>query len=361
VPEGDETFHVEHVIEPRPLHLRALRMVPVVVILGLIVHFVLPRIGEIDESFETMRTLAPWAIALAVIAEVFSYISNGALLRSVVCLAGDRISLRRSIVIEMAAASVALVAAGALGFGAAIYKWTQKRGVSRETAVLASWLPSVFDSISLIVFALIGAIALLRAHQLTRTSFIALTIVISLLSLAIAALMILMARNEWMIAIATKVTELMRRVRPKSSNVLIESAQRAGGAWTTLRGRGWVRPALYSLMYLTFDVIALRLIFAAAHQPVTMSVVLAGYGVPMLLGRASFLPGGIAVIEVAMAALYGGMGIPANVAVVVVLTYRLLSFWVPTAIGVPIAVGLQSSTRHRTKAAARSSTQGDTA
>src|SRR4051794_28787911 len=109
-------------------------MVPIVIILGLIVHFVLPRIGQIDESFKTMRQLAPWAIALAVVAEVISYVSNGALLRSVICLAGDRISLRRSIAIELGAASVALVAAGALGFGAAIYKWTQKRGISRETA-----------------------------------------------------------------------------------------------------------------------------------------------------------------------------------------------------------------------------------
>ena len=30
--------------------------------------------------------------------------------------------------------TLALVAAGALGFGAAIYKWTNSSGVSRETA-----------------------------------------------------------------------------------------------------------------------------------------------------------------------------------------------------------------------------------
>lgn len=339
-------------MEPRPLRLRVLRMVPIVVVLGLVVHFVLPRLGQIDESFRTMRTLAPWAIALAIVAEAVSYVANGALLRAVVYLGGDKLSLRRSMAIEIAAASVALVAAGALGFGAAIYKWTQKRGVSRETAVLASWLPSVFDSMTLIIFALAGAISLVRAHQLTRTSFIALTIVISLLSVAIAAMMVLMARNEWMIAIATRVTALLKRVRPKSSDVLIESAERAGSAWTTLRARGWLQPLLYSLMFLAFDVVCLRFVFAAAHQPVSMSILLAGYGVPMLLGRASFLPGGIAVIEVAMAAIYGGLGIPANVAVVVVLTYRLISFWMPTAIGVPIAIGLQSTSKRQQRVTA---------
>jgi uncharacterized protein (TIRG00374 family) len=337
------SLEVEHVVEPRPLRLHVLRMLPVVLILGLLVHFVLPRLGEIDESFKTLRHMVPWAIGLAIIAEVLSYTANGALLQSVVRIAGDRISLRRSIVIELGAATVALVAAGALGFGAAIYKWTQKSGVSRETAALASWLPSVFDSISLIVFALAGAIELLRAHQLSRPSIIALSLVISVLALIIAALIVLMEKEEWLVAIAARATAVLHRLRQKSkSTVLLDSAERATAAWDTLRSRGWLRPASCSLLYLTFDLAALRMVFLAARQPVTFSVLIAGYGVPILLGRASFLPGGIAVIEVAMAAIYGGLGVPANVAVVVVLIYRLLSFWLPTAIGIPLAVGLQS-------------------
>ena len=54
---------------------------------------------------------------------------------------------------------------------------------------------------------------------------------------------------------------------------------------------------------------------------------------------------GIAVIEVAMAAIFAGLGVPMNIAVVSVLTYRLISFWLPTAIGIPIAITLQSHNR----------------
>lgn len=43
-----------------------------------------------------------------------------------------------------------------------------------------------------------------------------------------------------------------------------------------------------------------------------------------------------------MAALFGGLGVPTHVAIVGVLTYRLISFWLPTAIGIPIAIALQS-------------------
>ncbi|HMC22813.1 MAG TPA: flippase-like domain-containing protein, partial [Thermoanaerobaculia bacterium] len=60
------------------------------------------------------------------------------------------------------------------------------------------------------------------------------------------------------------------------------------------------------------------------------------------LGRASFLPGGIAVVEVAMAALYSELGVPPSTAIVAVLTYRLISFWLPALAGIPLAIGLQS-------------------
>jgi len=112
-----------------------------------------------------------------------------------------------------------------------------------------------------------------------------------------------------------------------------------------MRAGGWARPAICSLLFLVFDVLALRYAFLAAGQHLFISTILAGYGVPLLLGRSSFLPGGIAVVEVAMAALYGGLGVPGNVAVVVVLTYRLISFWLPALVGIPIAIALESRRR----------------
>jgi uncharacterized protein (TIRG00374 family) len=98
-------------------------------------------------------------------------------------------------------------------------------------------------------------------------------------------------------------------------------------------------------MILAFDLLCLRYAFLAVKQPLHLSLLLAGYGVPILLGRASFIPGGVAVTEVAMAALFGGLGVPANAAVVAVLTYRLISFWLPSLIGIPIAVTLQARRR----------------
>ena len=329
--------------EPQPLRMHLLRIVPAVVVLGLLVHFLLPRLDSVTESIATMRTLAPWAIAFAVLCETLSYVANGALLHSTVSLAGERMSLRRAVAIEVGAGTVALVAAGALGFGAAIYRWTRNGGVSRDAAMLASWLPPVFDSLSLILFALMGAVELLHQHQLSRSTEIALVIVIAGLSLVIGVMIVLLARNEWMTAIAERVTWLIRRVRPSAENsLLIDAAERAGHAWQAMGRGGWMRPACCSLLVLTFDLLCLRYVFLGLGQHLYITTLIAGYGVPLLLGRSSFVPGGIAVVEVAMAALYGGLGVPANVAVVAVLTYRLISFWLPAAVGIPVAIALQS-------------------
>jgi uncharacterized protein (TIRG00374 family) len=65
-----------------------------------------------------------------------------------------------------------------------------------------------------------------------------------------------------------------------------------------------------------------------------------------MVGRVSFLPGGVGVVEGTMAALYGSLGVPGGVTVVVVLTYRVISFWLPTVLGFPLAVYLQRA-RHR--------------
>jgi uncharacterized membrane protein YbhN (UPF0104 family) len=42
-----------------------------------------------------------------------------------------------------------------------------------------------------------------------------------------------------------------------------------------------------------------------------------------------------------MAALYDGLGVPDGVTVVVVLTYRVLSFWLPMLLGFPLVPYLQ--------------------
>lgn len=344
--DDDSTEPAVEATAPRPVTLHILRVLPIVVILGLLVHLLLPRLGTIADSLQTLRSLRPIAIGLAFLMESLSYVANGNVLRSVLELAGEKLAIRRAVAIELGAGSVSLVAAGPLGFGASIYRWTRGSGVSADAAALASWLPSMFDTVSLVLFALIGAVELLITHRLSRTTLIALAIVVSALTAAIVAVIVLLTRGDWMIAFVHRLAALIKRVRRSADpQSMIEAAERAVHTWKSMRRGGWIIPMTSSLLVLTFDLLCLRYAFVATGQEVKFHLLLAGYGVPILLGRASFIPGGVAVIEVAMAALFAGLGQPANVAVIAVLTYRVISFWLPAIVGIPIAITLQARNR----------------
>lgn len=84
-------------------------------------------------------------------------------------------------------------------------------------------------------------------------------------------------------------------------------------------------------------------LFIAAGDAAPLGVLLAGYGLPQLLGKIAFiLPGGVGVVESSMAALFSQLGVAPGSAVVVILGYRLISFWIPSLLGFPIAAYLQS-------------------
>jgi uncharacterized membrane protein YbhN (UPF0104 family) len=105
-------------------------------------------------------------------------------------------------------------------------------------------------------------------------------------------------------------------------------------AWEMMIEGGWRGPALGAGLNVFFDMLTLYFLFMAAGHPVSPGVLIAGYGLPLLLGRvAFFIPGGIGVVEGTMVALYDGLGVPDSISVVVVLAYRLLSFWLPLVIG----------------------------
>ena len=105
---------------------------------------------------------------------------------------------------------------------------------------------------------------------------------------------------------------------------------------------GWRGPLLGAVLNVAFDMLTLYFLFIAAGHQVSLGVLLTGYGLPLLLGKmAFFIPGGVGVIESTMIGLYNGLGVPDAVTVVVVLVYRVLSFWLPLLIGFPLIIILQ--------------------
>jgi uncharacterized membrane protein YbhN (UPF0104 family) len=312
-------------------------------LLGLAVHLILPQIATLEQSLQVIKRMALWAVALAVVAQVLSYVGSGFLLRAIVSVVGQRLSVVRSMLITTAASSVGLVAGGQVGSAAATYRWTRASGISREGAVLAGWLPSLFNNGALAIIGIFGLLHLLITHELSTLQAIGFGLTLLVLGLIVGMVLWGVYHSSQLTTLAMQVASRWARLRrrPYDPATTEDATGRLFSAWDTLRTGGWRGPALGATLNIVFDMLTLYFLFVAAGHAVSPGVLLAGYGLPLLLGKVTFLPGGVGIVEGTMAALYDGLGVPNGVTVVVILTYRVLSFWLPTLLGFPLVPYLQ--------------------
>lgn len=125
----------------------------------------------------------------------------------------------------------------------------------------------------------------------------------------------------------------IHRARGQAASAVLDLAAHAGDGASTRAAWSWA--AVGWLL----DATVLWCVFVAVGSPLPLAVLVVGYFSANLLNTIpEVTPGGIGVYEAAMAATYIALGVPAVTAVVGVLVYRLVAFWLPVAIGIVPAV-----------------------
>ena len=324
---------------PPPLRPRWRTTLPLLILLALTVHTILPQIATLEATAAVLRRLRWWAVALAVVAQAASYWGYGYTLHALARLTRDRLSVWGGAQIALAASSVGLLVGGPVGFAAAAYRWTRGYGVSHEGAILCGWLPKVLNVLVLVGLTIVGAAELVVRHRLSRSQLVALIAVsVAMTVLVVGAIWVSWSERRLapLVGGARRRWARLRR-RPPDEASIAQTIARIAAARRLLWPRGWHKPLLGAVANAGFDIGTLYSLFLAARYDIGAGTLLAGYGLPLLLGRAALLPGGVGIIEGGMVALYAALGVPASTTVLVVLTYRGLSFWLPTLLGFVIA------------------------
>lgn len=342
----EKTIHkIQHRPWP-PLKIRLARYLPPLIIIGLAVHLLLPQIASLENSISVVRSMSLGWVGMAAIAQVCSYLGSGYLLKAIVDLNQSRLSIARGALITLAAASIGLVAGGWVGAAAATYRWVEKSEDTSEEAALAGVLPLLFNNALLVIVTVIGLAYLLFNHHLSRTQVVGYSLFLSIIGLGIVAVVFAIQRQEivepLVLRIIGRLMHLVRRAYDAST--VRDAVENIYNGLALLRESGWIRPALGSGMNISFDILTLYILFIAAGHAANLGVLMAGYGLAFLLGKVAFLfPGGIGVIETGMTAIYTNLGIPGPISIVVILSYRLFSFWIPSLIGFAVMGYLQKS------------------
>lgn len=326
-----------------PPTIRWLHHLVPLLLAGLAVHLLLPQLANLKEAWQTVQRMPLWLVALAFAAQAISYTGSGYLLAALAAMLQERLPVGRGIIIALGSGSIGLVAGGVVGSTAATYRWVSASGVSERVAGLCGALPSLFNNLFLAVFAMLGLLHLLLIHQLTRLQGVSFALILLILLLLVTVGLRGVTHPAWLLSVWTRVGEPWARLRrrPFRPDTTANRVNQLVNTWLILRRGGWRGPLLGAVVNVGGDMLTLYFFFAAAGHAVSPGVLLTGYGLPLLVGKVGFLPGGVGLVEGTMTALYVSLGVPNAVTVVVILSYRLVSFWIPTLLGFPLAFYLQ--------------------
>jgi uncharacterized protein (TIRG00374 family) len=329
-------------VEPMPRVLLTRRQIVASLLFVLFsvgfLYFVLPKLTGISTTVHRIERGDTWWIAIGVLFEVLSFAGYVALFRAVFVTQdappANRIGWRESYQVTMAGLAATRLFAAAGAGGVALTAWALRRS-GMESRLVACRMVA-FMVLLYVVYAgslLLDGIGLGTGLFPGGGSF-AITIVPAI----VAGVMFAAAG-----AVALLPGDIERRLERWASGsgrlaqwvarAATVPALAASGVRTAIgRIRAREPGLLGALAWWGFDISVLWAMFHAFGSPPPFTVIWMAYFVGML-GNLLPLPGGLGGVEGGMIGALAAFGVDVNLAVLAVLSYRGIAFWLPTLPG----------------------------
>jgi uncharacterized membrane protein YbhN (UPF0104 family) len=340
---------IRETLREHELHLparKAWTSVALVLVAGLALYVLLPQLAGLDETWERLRRGDPWWLAAAVLLEVCSYAGYVLAFRRIFADGPARIGWRESYDITMAGvAATRLLATAGLG-GIALTGWALSRaGMDRRE--LLSGLTTFYVALyGVFMAALVLAGTGLRSGVLAGPAPFGVTVVPAAFGAAVIAGGLLTALLPH--DLDGRLRERLRgreRARRWLGSAAAVAAAVAGGVRGALRLLRRGDTALVgALAWWAFDIAVLWACFHAFGEPPPPAVVVMAYFTGML-GNLLPLPGGVGGVEGGMIGAFLAFGVGGGLAVLAVLSYRAIAFWLPTIPGALAYLRLRRTVR----------------
>ena len=290
--------------------------------------FLVPKLAELGHTWSRVSSGdKTWLLAAAGL-EVLSFAGYVILFRAVFVRSQSRIEWRESYQITMAGlAATRLLAAGGAG-GVALTAWALKRSgmdgrtVTRRMTAFLVILYGVYMG-ALLVDGVGLASGLFGVHASA-----AVTIAPAAFGGIVIAAALLMARLRPVSA--APADTCVRGLRTRGRHLALSVAAGVRGALGLLRSR---EPGLIgAFAWWGFDIAVLWASFHAFGAAPPAAVIVMGYFVGTL-ANALPLPGGVGGVDGGMIGAFLAFGVDPATAVLAVLSYRAIAFWLPTLPG----------------------------
>jgi putative heme transporter len=297
-------------------------------------YFVLPKLSGVGTTVHRIERGNGWWIAIGVLLELLSFAGYVALFRAVFVRGHGRIGWPESYEITMAGLVATRLFAAAGAGGIALTAWALRRSGMEPRLVACRMV--AFTVLLYVVYAgslLIDGIGLGTGLFPGGGSF-----AITFVPAIVAALLLGLAG-----AVAALPGDFERRLEGRASGsgrtarwlarVATIPALASSGVRTAIDLIRRREPGLLgAIAWWGFDISVLWAMFHAFGSPPPFTVIWMAYFVGTL-GNLLPLPGGLGGVEGGMIGVFAAFGVDFNLSVLAVLTYRGISFWLPTLPG----------------------------
>jgi putative heme transporter len=297
-------------------------------------YFVLPKLAGVGTTLHRLERGDTWWIAVGALLEIFSFAGYVAVFRAVFVRGVERIGWWESYEITMAGLVATRLFAAAGAGGIALTAWALRRAGMEPRLVACRMVAFIVILYSIYVGSLLLAGIGLGTGLFPGGGAFAITYLPAILAaviLAAAGAVTLLPQDierrlyRWASAYGRRARWIARAV-----TVLALAASGVRTAASLVRSRD---PRLLgAVAWWGFDICVLWAMFHAFGNAPPFTVIWMAYFVGTL-GNLLPLPGGLGGVEGGMIGAFAAFGVDFNLAVLAVLSYRGISFWLPTLPG----------------------------
>jgi uncharacterized protein (TIRG00374 family) len=307
------------------------RLALVLLFLLIVEYLVLPQIAGIRHSLSLIAEAKLWLIGVGVALECAALVAYAQLTRAVLP-AESRPGLGRTLRIDLATLAVSHIVPGGSAVGTGMgFRLLTDAGVTRADAGFALATQGIGSAIVLNMLLWVALVVSIPLHGFNPVYGTAAAVGAVLIA-AFAAIVLALTRGE------ARAAKFLRAVARKVPFLDEESVhQLVHRLAARLRGmsdrRLLVTAVGWALANWLLDAASLWAFLAAFGAPPGPVELLVAYGLANVLAAIPITPGGLGVIEAVLTASLVGFGIPRGVAILGVIGYRLVNFWLPIPVG----------------------------
>lgn len=295
-------------------------------------YVLVPQLGGMERSLAVIADLSPWLVGVAAAVQAAAFAAQAALTHAVLPV-GGRPGFADVARVELASTSLSHMVPGGTAAGTALgYQLLRRMDVPGSDAGLAVAARGLGSA--LVLNALLWlALAVSIPNSGFRPVYTAVAIAALVLIATFGALVVLFVRRSDR---ATRVVATASRAFPGLAEDRVATAlERIGERVRRLAAQPKVqaRAAGWSAAYWLLSAASLWLFLAAVGHRAGVASLVVAFGVANVLAVIPVTPRGLGIVEGTLIPLLVAFGAPSAAATVGVLSWRLVSFWVPIPLG----------------------------